>query len=325
MIEKGYRQFRIDPEFKALIRPLTKEEYSTLEANLILDGCREPIVTWNGLIVDGHNRYEICNRLHIPYHVVAYDFDSREDAIIWICNNQLGRRNITEETRKYLVGKQYDAEKAANCQRNSLGDNQYQRKSVNRKPTEINTPSNDRVHESGRRTANRLGEMYHLSAGAVIKYSKYSRALDELGKKVPELVPHILNGSFKISHENLIALAEKTAEEIRQTIGKGIGTSTPQYRRYAETRQSMQSESEQKKPEPSKELPGIKQMPKPDPDSEVTGLVFTIPNWKSSIERMKVISDLNTVSASVKNQLREALLDLKDEVEKTLKAIEEDV
>lgn len=325
MIEKGYRQFKIDPEFKALIRPLTKEEYSTLEANLILDGCREPIVTWNGLIVDGHNRYEICNRLHIPYHVVTYDFDSREDAIIWICNNQLGRRNITEETRKYLVGKQYDAEKVASGNKNSWRENQYRRKPANLEATEISTSGSECGHESGRRTANRLGEMYHLSAGAVVKYSKYSRALDKLGKKVPELVPHILNGSFKISHDNLIALAEKTAEEIRQTVGKGIGTNTPQYRRYAETRQSMQAESEQKKQEPSKELPGIKQMPTPDPDSEVTGLIFTIPNWKSSIERMKTISDLNAVSVTVKYLLREALIDLKDEVEKTLKAIEEDV
>ena len=104
MIEKGYRQFRIDPEFKALIRPLTKEEYSTLEANLILDGCREPIVTWNGLIVDGHNRYEICNRLHIPYHVVAYDFDSREDAIIWIVSSQVKYTFFRQKVHTFKEG-----------------------------------------------------------------------------------------------------------------------------------------------------------------------------------------------------------------------------
>ena len=151
MLDKGYQQLNIDPEFKALIRPLNKEEYSTLEANLILDGCREPIVTWMGYIVDGHNRYEICNRLHIPYGVVTYDFKSRDEAIVWICNNQLGRRNITEETRKYLIGKQYEAEKATNA-RNALGSNQYQRRLQEGSHAESYVSEEGFSRESGRRT-----------------------------------------------------------------------------------------------------------------------------------------------------------------------------
>ena len=120
-MDKGYRELCIDAEFKTLIRPLRRDEYSQLEANLVLDGCRDPIIIWNGVIVDGHNRYEICNRLHIPYAVQEIDFDSREDAIVWICNNQLGRRNITEETRKYLIGRQYEAEKIVGFRRNRVG------------------------------------------------------------------------------------------------------------------------------------------------------------------------------------------------------------
>ena len=66
-MDKGFAVLEIDPEFKTLIRPLRKDEYLQLEVNLAVDGCREPIITWNNIIVDGHNRYEICNRLHIPY------------------------------------------------------------------------------------------------------------------------------------------------------------------------------------------------------------------------------------------------------------------
>lgn len=68
-MDKGFAVLEIDPEFKTLIRPLRKDEYLQLEVNLTVDGCREPIITWNNIIIDGHNRYEICNRLHIPYPV----------------------------------------------------------------------------------------------------------------------------------------------------------------------------------------------------------------------------------------------------------------
>ena len=112
-MDKGFAVLKIDPEFKTLIWPLRKEEYLQLEVNLTIDGCRDPIITWNNIIIDGHNRYEICNRLHIPYAVREMPFENREQAIVCICNNQLGRRNITEETRRYLIGKQYELEKVA--------------------------------------------------------------------------------------------------------------------------------------------------------------------------------------------------------------------
>ena len=67
MTEKAFRQLNIDPEFKNLIRPLRREEYRQLELNLVVEGCREDIIAWNDTIVDGHNRYEICNKMRIPY------------------------------------------------------------------------------------------------------------------------------------------------------------------------------------------------------------------------------------------------------------------
>ena len=76
MTEKGYKQLNIDTEFKNLIRPLRKEEGMQLELNLVVGGCRDPIITWNNTIIDGHNRYEICNRLHIPYATQEIEFES---------------------------------------------------------------------------------------------------------------------------------------------------------------------------------------------------------------------------------------------------------
>ena len=104
-------KLKIDKEFQELIRPLFKNEYLQLEENLLADGCREPISVWNDVLVDGHNRYKICTQHEIPFAVEEMYFGCREEAIAWICANQLGRRNLTEESRKYLIGKQYESEK----------------------------------------------------------------------------------------------------------------------------------------------------------------------------------------------------------------------
>ena len=116
---------KIDPEFQGKIPPLTFEELEQLEKNIVNDGkVINPIIVWNGVIVDGHNRYTIL-RKHpdIPYTVHEKEFADRYEAIIWICKNQLGRRNLTVEQKKYLVGKQYEAEKA--LVPNEKGTNRY--------------------------------------------------------------------------------------------------------------------------------------------------------------------------------------------------------
>ena len=320
MAEKGYKQLNIDAEFKTLIRPLSRGEHSQLEANLVMDGCREPIITWNDTIVDGHNRYEICNRLHIPYAVLEIEFEGREEAIVWICNNQLGRRNITEETRKYLIGRQYEAEKIIGYSRNRGGHNQWSN------PEELETGDDAAAkyrRESGRRTANRLGKKYHISTGAVQKYAKYSAALDAVGDKAPELVPQILSGNYKISHDNLVTLSMMEAEEVRK-LSKKIGHGSAPFIRYSESRKDFSDETVSRPMPKQAELPAIKTMPSFDPDAEVTGLTLTIPSWTSSIDRTKKAADLNSVSVSAKCQLEKALESLDSKVQEMLKAIKED-
>jgi site-specific DNA-methyltransferase (adenine-specific) len=84
----------IDPEFKALIPPLAPDELSQLEANILRDGCRDPLVVWDGILIDGHNRHEICTRHGLPFETVEMAFDDREAAELWMIGNQMGRRNI---------------------------------------------------------------------------------------------------------------------------------------------------------------------------------------------------------------------------------------
>lgn len=99
---------QIDSEFQALIPPLSAEERAQLEANLLADGCRDPLVVWEtsdgqNILIDGHNRYEICTSLGSSYEVEWMQFDSRSAVIEWIIKNQFGRRNLSDYQRGVLA------------------------------------------------------------------------------------------------------------------------------------------------------------------------------------------------------------------------------
>lgn len=96
-------EIRIDPGFRALVPPLSAEELEQLEENIVADGCRDPLVLWQGAIVDGHNRYAICSRHRIPFKTVETDFASRSHAEEWIIRNQFGRRNLMPYVRTKLA------------------------------------------------------------------------------------------------------------------------------------------------------------------------------------------------------------------------------
>jgi len=94
----------IDPAFRALIPPLSAEEYSQLEYNIVTSKkCRDALVVWDGTLVDGHNRMEICARHGITFEIKEMDFASQDEAMIWILDNQLGRRNLNDAMRIELA------------------------------------------------------------------------------------------------------------------------------------------------------------------------------------------------------------------------------
>ena len=101
----------IDPKFKALIPPLAPEELAQLEANILADGCRDPLVTWRGILIDGHNRFEICSRHGLEFQTVEREFSDREAVMNWMDANQLGRRNLQPQQAEFLRGRIYNRRK----------------------------------------------------------------------------------------------------------------------------------------------------------------------------------------------------------------------
>ena len=104
----------IDSEFKSLIPPLTDDEYNGLQDSILAEGCRDALVLWGNILIDGHNRYEICARHGIPFKTIQKDFENRDAVIEWIILNQFGRRNLPayERARLALRLKAFFTEKA---------------------------------------------------------------------------------------------------------------------------------------------------------------------------------------------------------------------
>ena len=100
---------RIDPEFKALIPPLSPEEFKLLEENCVRDGIRDPLVVWHApdgddILIDGHNRWNISVKHGgIPFQIKRMEFPDRDAVIAWIADNQLGRRNLHVLDREALM------------------------------------------------------------------------------------------------------------------------------------------------------------------------------------------------------------------------------
>lgn len=93
----------VDSEFCGFIPPLGREELTLLEQNILQDGCRDPLVVWGNILIDGHNRLEICRKYDIEFQVRDIEFASRDAVKLWMIDNQLGKRNIADIDRIALA------------------------------------------------------------------------------------------------------------------------------------------------------------------------------------------------------------------------------
>ncbi|KQV49202.1 plasmid replication/partition related protein [Pelomonas sp. Root1217] len=94
----------VNEELKAYIDPLTAEEHEALERSILAEGCRDALVLWGDVLVDGHNRYGICSKHGLPFQTVQNPrFRSMEDVHLWMIDQHLGRRSISDFQRGVLA------------------------------------------------------------------------------------------------------------------------------------------------------------------------------------------------------------------------------
>ena len=94
----------VNEELKAYIDPLTQEEHEALERSILLEGCRDALVLWGNVLVDGHNRYGICRKHGLDFQTVQNTrFKSIEDVHLWMIDQHLGRRSLSDFQRGVLA------------------------------------------------------------------------------------------------------------------------------------------------------------------------------------------------------------------------------
>ena len=275
MQEKRLYKLKIDEEFQKLIPELTKEESDTLEELLLKEGCREPICVWNDYIIDGHNRYFLCHKNNIPFNFQEVpDLKTKEDVLDWMCANQLGRRNISEKTRMYLIGKRFNLEKkGVQGNNNATGINQYSIK--------------EKIEKS--KTSEKLAEEYNVSPVSIYRYARFANAIDNISKKESTLANRILNGQIKFTRADVNNLSNQTE--------KDLGNINKKLSKHKIGKSSLAK---------NKLLAKFKQastIPDYDPDSDVMSLALTIPYWIDSVDRIINKKDIKDVSKNAKWKL----------------------
>ena len=198
------RSIVIDDEFKGLLPALDKKTFDLLEENILQNGCRDALVLWDGVLIDGHNRYEICMKHELPFTTVNKEFPSREDALIWIITTQVSRRNLTSLQLSYFRGLHYIADRKKIS--NAAGRNQY---------SEVE-PQNEVQLKVGS-TAGRLASHYRVSRATIERDAKVAEAITVIGESSPAAKSKILSGEESIDKKALQELSSLQKEEIAVT------------------------------------------------------------------------------------------------------------
>ena len=144
----------IDEEFRIYLPKLDKVTYEGLEKSLLEHGARDPLVLWNGILIDGYNRLKICTEHDIPFTTISMEFDSREDVLDWIVENQLARRNLTPIELSHFRGMLFNSRK-----RTRGINNQY--------PGKNSHPQNEGVKTSSL-TTREVGKRFNASKATIV-------------------------------------------------------------------------------------------------------------------------------------------------------------
>lgn len=206
----------INPQLRDYIDPLTQHEYLALERSLLKEGCRDALVLWQETLIDGHNRYAICQKHGIPFQTKQNDqFNSLEDVMLWMIDNHLARRSVSSFQRGVLALRKKDI---INTRRK---DKSSQEKA---QEAELALKDPDPVPVE---TREEIAKVAGLSKPAVAQIEKIRKAA------TPELVEAVRAGTISINtaatiaalpeEQQVAAVAggkkelQETARQLRQT------------------------------------------------------------------------------------------------------------
>lgn len=193
---------QIKEEFKKLIPALTAEEFKQLEENILKDGIRDPLVLWNGYLIDGHNRYQIAFKHGLEYKTIDKEFEDESQVKEWMINNQFGRRNLSNYQRSVLA-----------LELESVFSTRAKEKEYIRKTT--SQISDESIPEIS--TKKELAKVANVSHDTIAKVKVIQANAEEVVKE------KLLNGEISIN-QAYKEIKEQKAEEYKQKIVERIET-----------------------------------------------------------------------------------------------------
>lgn len=208
--KKQIYTLKIDPYFSDYFPLLSKESFDGLEKQIIDEGCRNPIAVWHGVIVDGHNRYKICHKNNIPFSTFNLGVNTKEEARIWMIDEQKDRRNWTEKELAYYIGEKYELEKVVESR------NQYTIK--NNKESAPRT--NNAEQKSDHVTAEKIAKQYGIGERTVQSNAQYAKSIDTISFNNPELKQKILKEEIFIPKKTVVEIANKSEEERNKIVSE---------------------------------------------------------------------------------------------------------
>ena len=216
-VEMQTYNLKIDPEFRDKIPKPKPEEVEQLEKNILRDGrITDPIFTWHGFIVDGHTRYGIMQKhpdIDFKPTIIALDdmFPERDEVIVWMCERQTGRRNITKQQRKMLADTAYEAI----CRlRGGNGSNQY----VAKNP----------IGSFAISPAEQIADQFKMSVPHVKHAVRFGRGVKAIEEKMPGATDELMSGQSNVSDATVESFPSATEEEQDEIIAALIDNRKPE-------------------------------------------------------------------------------------------------
>ncbi|NJL15617.1 MAG: ParB N-terminal domain-containing protein [Microscillaceae bacterium] len=217
-------------QFAGFIPPLTEEEEAQLSQNILAEGVRDALIVWENpqqkgqyILIDGHNRYRICQKYGLSFPLKEMSFASVLEAQNWMIANQLGKRNLTELQKAYLRGKQYQREKSTHGgDRKSRGQNDPL---ILEEPNDLSKSrgQNDPL-KNMEKTAEKLALQHRVSEKTIKRDEKYAEQIDQLVGNDDELKWKILSKEIDVPKSALAQLSQQEQTDwpkVRKALKEG--------------------------------------------------------------------------------------------------------
>ena len=207
----------VNEELKAYIDPLTPEEHDALERSILAEGCRDALVLWGDVLVDGHNRYGICQKHGLPFQTVQNArFQSMEDVHLWMIDQHLGRRSVSDFQRgvlalrkREIVAERRARAAAAFVAGNAQAQTQPEESSATAAPAAASVASPEDL--SSREAIARAAR---LSSSQVVMIEKIQK------QAAPELVAAVKSGTISLNAAAAVATLPAEEQVAAATAGK---------------------------------------------------------------------------------------------------------